>query len=160
MENSTNNYKNDNSQKSSTTVVHVIAIAYLILFIIGVIIMIVLSVSKLVTFVDCVIYVVSGVVSLVLLFSLDDAINRITFLENKLLEKGVVEESELQPYEPPVEVEALTADLKAKGIILCKQCSYQIFPEDKVCPNCGAEINRDEIDKTDFNEQAPEDGDK
>ena len=128
---------NKNSQKSSTSAVHVIAIAYAILFGISQIVIISLCVAHFLTFFDWLFFSISGVVSLILLISLDDAIKRINVLENKLMEKGVVKESELN------EDADLPADLEDEGIKFCKVCDYQLFPEYTECPNCGAKIENE-----------------
>ena len=151
-----NNRNNNTPQKSSTTAVHVIAIIYLVVFIISLIIFLILWFAKYLTFLDCLIFAIPGVISLILLFSLDDAIQRITVLENKLMEKGVVTESELNLYEPPTDIIESPVELADKGIIFCKNCNYQLFPEDIECPNCGTKVERVQDENTDNNEETPD----
>lgn len=143
-------------QQSKLTAVHVIAIAYLVLSIIVLIAMIILCVVKYLTFFDCIIFVVSSIISLILLFSLDDAIQRITVLENKLMEKGVVTENELCSYESSGDIVESPTDLAAKGIVFCKNCNYQLFPEDTVCPNCGTKVKRADEDSINDDDEMPD----
>ena len=140
------NSSDNNSQKSSNTAVHIIAIVCLVIFIISQIVLIALMIAKYATFIEWLIFTIPNIISLILLFSLDDAIRRITVLENKLMEKGVVDESELNTHEPIIDVVESPIDLTAKGITFCKKCNYQLFPEDTKCPNCGAKVERTDKD--------------
>lgn len=149
------NQNNTGSQKSTITAVHVIAIAYLVLFIIVLLTMIILWATKYLTFIDCLIFAVSGGISLILLFSLDNAIKRITVLENKLMEKGVVSESELITYEPSIANVGTPEDLADKGIVFCKNCNYQLFPEDTICPYCGTKVERADEDSINNDDEMP-----
>ena len=136
-------------RKNGVNIVGIIAFVFLALFIIAEIVTIVLTVLKILSWFDVLYVSISCIIQLILLFSLNNAIQRITILENALLNKGVLAEKEIAPdtiSEEIIELAESTSEteIAAAGIKFCKACGYQLFPEDKVCPNCGAEIEDNE----------------
>ncbi|MBD5631624.1 MAG: hypothetical protein HDP34_00115 [Clostridia bacterium] len=80
---------------------------------------------------------------------MDDAIKRISILENALLKKGIIDQQEINTEtisekEIKLAETATEIDLENAGIKFCKECGYQLFLEDKTCPNCGQKIEDDE----------------
>lgn len=142
MENSPNQSE---VQKPQTTAIRIVAYIFLISFIIAEIVTMVLVALKILSWFDLLSVSISYIIQLILLFSLDNAIQRITVLENALLKKGVIEEKEIQTEtisEQDIELaeNGSKIDLADAGIKFCKECGYQLFPEDTECPNCGAII--------------------
>lgn len=130
----------NNNQKSTTNAVQIIAYITLVAFIVAEIAFLVLITRGYFLLSEWLIFSASGVVGLILLFSLGNAIERISVLENVLLKKGIVEKNELDSVADTEGIKDNAGDI---GIKLCKKCGYQLFPEDTVCPNCGTKVKDD-----------------
>ncbi|MDE6475024.1 MAG: zinc ribbon domain-containing protein [Clostridia bacterium] len=138
-------------QKSPKNFVHIIAQISLIIFFIAEITILILAALKILSWLTWLYFSISSIIELILLFSLDNAIKRITILENVLLEKGVIEKKELNMNDVTEKEnfndtdgtakDTDNIDLEAEGITFCKECNYQLFPEDEVCPYCGAKVD-------------------
>ena len=72
-----------------------------------------------------VIYLLAGIPSLCILYAFNRIIDRVVDLENEIFE--FAEEKNLQPKK---EIE------DAENVEFCKNCGYQLFDDDKICPNC------------------------
>ena len=122
--------------KNKKSAVYYIALVYSILCAIGFILCLVLLILKKLDWITFLIYIVSSAVQLILLWSLENALDRIETLENILIEKKVISEKEIDTPsdedmpEPP------------ETISFCDNCGFQIFPDDEVCPNCQTKIVR------------------
>ena len=78
-------------------------------------------------------FLVVGLLSLiivapvVLTYAVNDLLDRVQILEEKLLKKKVLTKKDLS---------APVKDEEILEIELCKVCGYQLFEEDTECPNC------------------------
>ena len=121
--------------KKYNNIVATLAVIFTVLYAIAVIVFIILTALKLMDWVSLVIFIVSGAVELILLWALNNALERIGVLENVLNKKGVVEKKDIEE-----ELDGFSVE-PDENLRHCETCGYQLFPEDKVCPNCGAEVN-------------------
>ncbi|MDE7182522.1 MAG: zinc ribbon domain-containing protein [Clostridia bacterium] len=108
------------------------------MYAIAVVVLFILTILLEVSLLTFIISVIGGAVELILIWALDNCIFRIEVLENILNKKGIVEERDVQ-----IEVDGFV-DEKEEDINYCKHCGYQLFKEDKVCPNCGEEVETEE----------------
>lgn len=117
------------------------AIAFIgtMLFIIGIIVTLIFVIMGKLSWVYLVIELPCGLIVLISVWALNNALERISVLENILKKKDIVQEDDLE-----AELDSLTG---VKRVTHCKACGYQLFKEDKVCPNCGAKVESDSKDK-------------
>ena len=142
----------EKDSQNSKSLVHIIACISLIVFFIAEITILILVILKILSWLTWLYFSVSSIIELNLLFSLDNTIKRLTILENALLEKGIIEKNELSTENVDKYCENVSDsvndndnfDFEAEGITFCKECNYQLFPEDEVCPYCGAKVKNDE----------------
>jgi rubrerythrin len=88
---------------------------------------------------------VAATLNLILLYGLDSALTRIEILENSLLRRKILKEDDFDFNYSEVNT-TKKDELKKHGRIIegnenityCTECGYQLFPEDKFCPNCKA----------------------
>ena len=118
--------------------VNILAKILTVIYAIGVVVLFILLVLSEIDWLSFIISVIGGAVELILIWALDNCIFRIEVLESILNKKGIVEERDVQ-----IEVDGF-ADEKEEDINYCKHCGYQLFKEDKVCPNCGEEVETEE----------------
>lgn len=133
--------------KNNKSIVYYIAIAYTALFFIGLIVCIALLALQFLDWITFILYIISGVVQIILLWSLENAIDRIGILENLLIEKKVIEEDEVYKLDDEVAVENSEVIESSEAVSFCPNCGFQIFPEDEICPNCKCKIDRQEDTK-------------
>ena len=91
---------------------------------------IILTVLNVTDGVTAAIYIIISSIQLILIWALDNALMRVKLLEEVLEKQGLVnkritDEVKLGYHEEPKE-----------NITYCPVCGYQLFPEDKICPNC------------------------
>lgn len=97
------------------------------------------------------VYIVAITVVLIRLDgNMTDKENKISKLEAQI-EKlkqhlGIVDEEEPEEFDKgvPTFEETETPAETVEGIRFCKNCGYQLFPEDKICPNCNTEVDNTE----------------
>lgn len=124
----------------SSGAVSCITIMYTLAFIIMTVVEIVFVCSGVLHFSIFVTTELSSFCILVLLFALNGALDRIEKLETALLEKKVIKEKDLEDRDI-ISYEEIKSG-STEGISLCKNCGYQIFNDDIVCPNCKQKIIR------------------
>lgn len=85
------------------------------------------------------------VAPVVLMYAVNDLLDRVDVLETKLMKKKVLTKKDLTA---PVEEEiwenanahlqpkTRKGDIVVDNVELCKVCGYQLFDEDTECPNC------------------------
>jgi len=88
----------------------------------------------------------------VILYAVLNLLDRVEILEDKLLKKKVLTKKDLEtPVKEDIiwenENSKLQPTFKGKIIAdeeveLCKNCGYQMFPEDTECPNCHTKRNK------------------
>lgn len=98
---------------------------------------IVLICLKLIDGFTATIWIISELIQLILLWALDNALQRVATLEEILSTQGLrnqklIDEAKFGYHEEPKE-----------NITYCPVCGYQLFPEDKVCPNCKTPTKKD-----------------
>lgn len=119
--------------------VRIIATVYTVLYILAVIGIIVALVLQAMSWIDALILFISMSVSVVLVWALDSVLIRVDALERVLAQKGAVTESELEEaVDAALDAEEERILPETEGLRYCSVCGYQLFPEDEVCPNCGA----------------------
>ena len=109
--------------------VYIITILYVICYCIVQIALIVWLAKKTITLSLFIPISISYIVSLILLLGLNSALSRIQSLENFIIAKEKHKNKNVK-YEDG----SLVYDEK---IEYCSNCNYQLFLEDKNCPNCG-----------------------
>lgn len=106
--------------------VKIIAVIFTVLYIIGILLLIVLASLRKIDLFSLFISLLSGAIQIILLWALNSALERIEALENILMRKGVVKSDDYsQELNKPTD-----------KITFCKNCGFQLFEEDVVCPNC------------------------
>lgn len=73
-------------------------------------------------------------ISTFLIWTLHFILERIAYIEQKLQDKGVVTGKEMEMS-------------YSGGVYVCKKCGWQLYPEDRICPNC--QTPRGDIEKED-----------
>lgn len=127
--------------KKYNKIVATLAVIFTVLYAIAIVGFIVLTAIKpQIYWLSLVIFTISGGLGLILLWALNNALERIEILENVLNKKGVVERKDI---EEEICSSAVKSDSvkSEKNIIFCEDCGYPISSEDEICPNCGAEVN-------------------
>ena len=92
------------------------------------------------------------VAPVVLMYAVNDLLDRVEILEDKLLKKKVLTKKDLST---PVKEEEIWENTNAhlqpknrKGDVIvddvefCKVCGYQLFEEDTECPNCHTKVKK------------------
>lgn len=120
--------------KKYNNIVATISVIFTVIYIIAVIVFIILAALRLIDWVALVVFIISGAIELILLWALNNALERIEVLENVLNKKGIVEKKDIEE-----EIDGFSVEPDEK-LGHCETCGYQLFPEDKVCPNCGAKV--------------------
>jgi len=87
----------------------------------------------------------SDIFVIALTYGLGNALTKINKLENILLSKKVINENDKNIIENEIYVEPTTIESLHSNneFSLCKKCGYQLFTEDKICPNCKTPKDKD-----------------
>lgn len=110
--------------------VRIIAIATSVLYVVFIGVMISFVASKKLDIVAFLGFAFAIGINLILLWALDHALTRIERLENILSTKNIITDKD-------VDLEDLGyIEETPENLSECKNCGYQLFPEDKICPNC------------------------
>ena len=139
--------------KKDYGIVGIIAIIYTVCYVISLILMLVFLGLQSLDWVTFLVSLISTTVELILIWSLNSALTRITMLENILQKKEIVNsndyEEEIATYNlennSSLEEDALenggVGNEASADVRFCEECGFQLFPEDTVCPYCGKEVN-------------------
>ena len=113
-------------------------IVALILTILGLIVTIIVEIVAKASFLTILLSIVPFVIIIFLLFELRSDTKRIQRLEEALLEKEIIAADDIYDIEVADKMtDTQNEDMELpEGVKLCPKCNYQVFPEDKVCPNC------------------------
>lgn len=130
--------------KKNRGAVYVIAVALTVLSLIGFILMLVFLALHKIGWLTFILSILVSVVELIMVWALNNVLERIAVLESLLIEKKVIEESEIAE---PVEEELPVETQPAEGVTFCKHCGFQLFPEDEVCPNCQSKVDKEDDGK-------------
>ena len=106
----------------------------LVLVILGLIVSIVLQIISQTSFWVIVVSIIPYLIIIFLLGELRSDTKRIERLEEALLNKEVIKAEDIGE-------EDIIEKANEEHVILCSHCNYQIFPEDKLCPNCHTPID-------------------
>ena len=103
-------------------------------------------------------FLVSVLVSLiivapvVLMYAVNDLLDRVEILEDKLLKKKVLTKKDLSTPAKEEEIWENTnahlqptnrkGDVVVDNVEFCKVCGYQLFEEDTECPNCHTKVKK------------------
>jgi len=138
--------------KKNYGIVGTIAIIYSVCYVISLILMIVFLALQSMDWVTFLILLISSTIELILVWALNNALTRITMLENILQKKDIVNssdfEEEIKTYnlennshsEENVIENGGVGSEASEDVRFCSECGFQLFPEDTVCPFCGKEV--------------------
>lgn len=119
----------DNNEKNSytsgfTILGHVITV----LSIIGWFILIFTTTFTIALFIS----ILSDIFVICIVYGLGSAQTKINRLEDLLYDKKIINAKDVE------NIDGIANELlNTEGIVLCKNCGYQIFPEETKCSNCG-----------------------
>ena len=106
----------------------------LILVILGLIISIAVQIIAETSFIAILVSIIPYLIIIFLLWELRSDTKRIKRLEEALLNKEVIKAEDIGEVD-------ITEQVDKDNATLCPHCNYQIFPEDKICPNCKTPID-------------------
>lgn len=106
----------------------------LILVILGLIISVVIQIVAESSFFTIIVSIIPYLIIIFLLWELRSDTKRIERLEEALLNKEIINAEDIGEAD-------ITEKVDEDNVKLCPHCNYQIFPEDKICPNCKIPID-------------------
>lgn len=125
--------------KYNSSTISIISSIFMLLTIMGSVICLVLAFLKVIHIVIAIISIILSICYITLMYALANALERIEKLETALLDKKVIEETDLEKEEEKTFEEIENGELE--GVTLCKECGYQLFEDDLECPNCHTKKN-------------------
>lgn len=126
-------------RKFSSNLVSIIASIFTILTILGSIILLIFSFLGDVHIIVAIISILATAFLVSLIYALSNALERIEQLEKVLIDKKIIDILDLEKEEKTIEE---IENAEVEGVSLCPNCGYQIFEDDKECPNCHKKIEK------------------
>jgi uncharacterized OB-fold protein len=115
--------------------IDIIAKIFSVLYVAVWILEIILIAQGLTDVITYIVTLVSCTIEIILIWGLDVALKKIEILESILEKKKIIKQKDIDEETDGYSVE------EPKKIRYCPNCNYQLFPDDRVCPNCGCKIN-------------------
>lgn len=116
--------------------VYPIAIIYTTLDIISVITIVILAATKIVPVWSIFVCLFAPIPELIIFWSLSATINKV----NDILERKGGKKKAVDIQQKSIDSIVDSIESLNEHFVLCKKCGYQIFDDDKECPNCGNKI--------------------